>query len=178
MERKKTILVILADSPIIVIVLLAIVIGVGVLLLVDVLDPWRSDFQYDYDYDHVGPVIKIDIETLEVIRLHTEEWRKLGHKGPRFRNPNARKYTMVPVGMCGACGGKIPHPGYLYPRLSSKDRQGKTNEEVKRMVEEVLEECKRIKREYACPKCGEVDPISWWDVLFSEQRRHFPQPAS
>jgi len=79
-------------------------------------------------------VEKVDVETGEMIVLTIPDWKKLGDKAGRYKNPRTRTYTMIPVISCQTCGEKMPGcmPG---PSLPEKERQ-------------------LAQYNYRCPKCG------------------------
>jgi len=98
---------------------------------------------------------KIDAETLEIIALTGDEWKALGYKDERFKNPKTGEYTMARVGICTACGEKIPWPVLpIYP-----ERGNYTQQEYEKVVDEITAKRTAIERSNTCPKCGKVCPI-------------------
>ena len=90
--------------------------------------------------DHVmnRPQARIDVNSMEVVTLPRSEWRKLGQKDGRYRNPTTKEYTMVLVGRCASCGKEIPLPAGTPPR------EKQTYEWLKKAYEETM-----------CPHCHE-----------------------
>jgi len=78
------------------------------------------------DWVMKSEVMKIDVDTFETVTLTIAEWRKLGEKGERFKNPETGKFTMVDAFRCTACGEAIPEPKpsqrgkYVCPRCGKK----------------------------------------------------------
>jgi len=98
---------------------------------------------------------KIDAETLEIIALTGDEWKALGYKKERFKNPKTGKYTMARVGICTSCGAKIPWPELpVYP-----ERGNYTQKEYEKVCDEITAKRAEIERHNKCPKCGAVCPI-------------------
>jgi len=91
------------------------------------------------------PVEMIDSETLEIITLSNGEWTALGKKDGAYKNPNTGTYTMVPPGICGACGEKIPFP--RVPGIGSADP-------AVRMA--AREQAMKMLKEHKCPRCGKL----------------------
>jgi len=94
---------------------------------------------------------KIDTETLEVLALPVEKWRKLGEQGGAFKNPRTGKYTMVSVIVCASCGQKIPAPG---PGYSPRSASSATVEGGTAPTGEKEEPPPPMGAVYICPRCG------------------------
>ncbi len=140
-----------ARGPTILLVLSAIIVGAGCASVRTIPSP---------PDEHVRHVEMIDVESLEIVALPEKDWSQLGREGTRYKNPNTGKYTMVLRAICGACHEKIPHPSYLGPLVPLIKPPAMTDEEMHRIMGEAFAEHRRIEREYACPKCGQLDPIS------------------
>jgi len=91
---------------------------------------------------------RIDENTLETITLSVQQWKDLGHKDGKFKNPNTGTYSMLSVMKCPHCGAKIPMPIRRSSRMV-KAVDKNTGKEVMR-----LEQVEQV--EYHCPKCGEL----------------------
>jgi len=94
------------------------------------------------------PVEKIDIQTLELVTQRWQEWQKLGQAHGKYKNPRTGKYSMVAAMTCRTCGEKIPEPT-MPPR--PKGRGNPFDPESRRKYEE---QCKNVRLNYKCPKCG------------------------
>lgn len=93
---------------------------------------------------------KIDNKTLESKELMYKEWRSLGHKEGKYKNPDTGEYTMVPRMKCAACEEWIPGPEM--PRIeTTKGQPGDPDQMEDRMAQE-----EKIMREYKCPKCSKL----------------------
>jgi len=77
---------------------------------------------------------KIDLETLEIISLSNDDWKKIGKEMNAWKHPETGKYTMMPIMTCDSCGEQIPEPK-IPPDGSYSD------------ITSLLEK-------YVCPKCG------------------------
>lgn len=85
------------------------------------------------------PIVKVDEKALEVMTLTAAEWRNLGWRQRKYKNPKTGTYTMVSAVTCGNCGKKIPRPAIdtkktpeIEPGLSWHNAQ----------------------KDYICPHCG------------------------
>lgn len=87
------------------------------------------------------PREKIDVKTGDLITKTFGEWRKLGHKNGKFKNPNTGKYTMVAPMVCGSCGAKIAPPEIPADLANPEDPDS----------QQKIEE---FQKKYICPKCG------------------------
>jgi len=114
------------------VVLLAVIVG-AVVYVVKRLRPKMPSWVLD------TPVEKIDCKTFELITRTYGEWKKLGQKDGRYKNPNSGAYTMVEPTRCDSCGEVIPMPHFPEP-VEGQD--------VTAMREEIL-------WNYKCPRCGE-----------------------
>ncbi len=58
---------------------------------------------------------KIDRETYELIAMTGGEWKKLGQKNGRFKNPKTGEYNMARSKRCASCRERIPWPEGVDP---------------------------------------------------------------
>ena len=128
---------------IVIVILLAVIIAFGVFIAKKLGrgEPKQPGFVL------ARPSEQIDLESLEVMTKPLGEWRSLGHKDGKYKNPNTGNYTMVPTAICAACREKIPMPGMTTSTTPSNDaadppEAGQTRRD-------------RI-RESKCPRCGEL----------------------
>ena len=56
------------------------------------------------------PTEKIDCDSLQLITKTWGEWKSLGQKDGKYKNPETGKYTMVPTTRDRTTGKKIPAP--------------------------------------------------------------------
>lgn len=82
--------------------------------------------------------------------LMYKEWKSRGHKEGKYKD-NTGNYTMVSRMKCAACEEWIPTPEM--PRV--EPRTGDTPGDPEQMDDRMAEE-EKLRREYKCPKCGEL----------------------
>ena len=78
-----------------------------------------------------SPIEKIDQTTFNVVEKPYREWKDLGEKDGKYKNPSTGKYTMTDIMTCAACGEKVPQPDFPKGTIPG----------------EILDA-------YVCPKCG------------------------
>lgn len=93
---------------------------------------------------------KINEKTLELKTLTYREWRKLGIKEGKYKDPESGDYVMVPPMKCVACEATIPRPMMPAPPAMKPGAPGaepRPEEDMMAMEMKWRKECK-------CPKCG------------------------
>jgi len=128
----------------VIVILLGIIIGTGVYL-------GKKKFGGVQMPPYVAerPVEKIDVSDGTLMTLQLQEWRALGAKDGKWKNPETNKYTMVTPIECVACGKKvIPVDLPKSPELSEDE-----HESMKQM-QAYNDEVEKLEDEYKCPKCG------------------------
>ena len=131
-------------KKIIVIVMLLAVIVAGGVYLVKTMgrgEPEQPDWVLDQ------PVEKIDSESLELVTKPLGEWKSLGYKDGKYKNPKTGDYSMDRVAICAACGEKIPMPGGTTSTKPSGDEMDPS---------EAAQARRDRVRESRCPRCGEL----------------------
>jgi len=120
---------------VVVVVLLLAVIVVTVVYTV------RSRFARPEAPPHIlgVPVERVDINTGELITLSLSEWKDLGYRDGKYKNPNTGEYTMTMPIICRSCGAKIPPLDMAEPDVAD---------------EAAFRAYMDARRAYRCPRCG------------------------
>lgn len=99
------------------VVLAVILLAIAVVAVIFGLRHMRTGAEKPPTWLEAQIVERIDEKTLTVVSKSNKEWEQLGRENGRYKNPESGEYSMVSVGLCGACGGKIPQPPVADPSI-------------------------------------------------------------
>jgi len=118
------------------------------------------------------PVERIDSESLELMTKSRREWKRLGEKDGKYKNPKTGKYTMVVPAICASCGQKIPMlDAALTTPGAASGRPVDPEEHLKAMQKQ-----EALIKEWRCPRCGGYAAPSGMPIMPDQLGPKGPSP--
>ena len=117
-------------------------------------------------------VERIDSESLELVTKPRREWKRLGQKDGKYKNPKTDKYTMVVPAICASCGQKIPMSDVaLATPGAASDRPLEPEEHL-----EAMKKQEALIKEWRCPRCGGYAAPSGMPIMPDQLGPRGPSP--